>query len=320
MDFNSLLEKLDNVSNENQEFYKSISGFLYFNDEKYLENTNFLNDNNTEFLYKIKKNNDIGDKYPEIKTDFKKINKNVLSHINFDDFNLSKKFDNLTDSILNILKFYNYSGKNYLFKKLLKDFDVLKLFKKLNYRKLIRKKKLRDLIIKQDDTNHNIKQFLVDYLNINLIIITNTEITSYCKEQNFELFRPTLLVYKHNETFYSLTDKITNKDIFLSVDNVNLKLKKFFINKILNNPHKIKLRKTIRGQVKEENIIIKLTPKMKPLPSPEIEEIKEKIEVIKEVKDYKKMNVKELKEESKLKKIKGYYKMKKQQLIDELEK
>ena len=310
MDFHSLLEKLDNVSNENQKYYKSISGILYLNDEKYLENVNFLNDNNTEFLYKIKKNSDIRE-IEEVKTDFKEINKKVLSHINFDDFNLSKKFDNLTDSILNILKFYNYSGKNYLFKKLLKDFDVLKLFKKFNYRKIVRKKILRDLIIKQDDTNHNIKQFLVDYLNINLMIVTNTEITSYCKEQKFELFRPTLLIYKHKETFYSLTDKITNKDIFLSDDNVNLKLKKFFINKILNN-HNIKLRKT----KKTENKIIKLISKIEPIPSPEIEEIKEDIEEVVEIDWNEKMKVTELKKVCKLKGIKGYSKWKKQELID----
>lgn len=310
MDYTSLLEKLDNVSNENQSYYKSISGILYFNDEKYLENTNFLNDNNTEILYNIKKNNEIIETRKQVKSNFKNINKKVLSHINFCDFNLSSKFDNLTDSILNILEFYNYSGKNYLFKKVLKDFDILKLYKKFNYRKIIKKKKLRDLILKQDDTDNNIIQLLVDYLNINLMVITNENIESFCKEGKFELFRPTLLIYKYKNIYYSLTDRLTSKKIFLSDDNINLKLKKMFINKVLYN-HEIKLKKT-----KKVNIIKTLTSKIK---SSSIPEIKQSI-TTENIKNYKKMSVKDLKDEAKKLKIKGYYKMKKQELIDNLEK
>ena len=60
MDFSALLQKLDGVSFENQGIFadkktNDISGIMYFDDEEYAQNANFLDDNDTQTLYEIKK-------------------------------------------------------------------------------------------------------------------------------------------------------------------------------------------------------------------------------------------------------------------------
>ena len=265
MDFTALLQKLDNVSFENQSVFadkknNDISGIMYFDDEEYTQNANFLDDNDTVTLYEIR-NKDIGERENKIDT-FKHLSQKVSTHIDLEKYNLSKKFDNLTDSVLNVLKFYNYNGKNIFFKKLLKDFDVLKLFKKFAYKKQIRKKVLRDLIIKKEDNNDSVRQILVDYLNINLVILTNEELKTYCKEGTFELFRPTIMIYEHNNIFHSLSDKETGNSIYTSGDHINMRLKKYMLNKEI-----------LRHNVEEKQDVIKsmkkqVVPKKKSVEKP----------------------------------------------------
>ena len=261
MDFTSLLQKLDNVSFDNQRMFSDkknnndISGIMYFDDEEYTQNANFLDDNYTQTLYEIK-NSDMDNEVNIVDT-FKQLSQKVSSHIDLEKYNLSRKFDNLTDSILNVLKFYNYNGKNIFFKKLLKDFDVLKLFKKFNYKKQIKKKVLRDLIINKEDTNDSIRQILVDYLNINLVVLSNEELKTYCKEGAFELFRPTIIIYEYSNTFHSLEDKMTNNSIYTSDDHINLRLKKHMINKDIIKYKQEKKESVIKSMKKQE------TPKPK---------------------------------------------------------
>jgi len=256
MDFTSLLQQLDNVSFNNQAMFSDkknnndISGIMYFDDEEYTQNANFLDDNDTQTLYEIK-NSNIDNEVKVVDT-FKQLSQKVSSHIDLEKYNLSRKFDNLTDSILNVLKFYNYNGKNIFFKKLLKDFDVLKLFKKFNYKKQIKKKVLRDLIINKEDTNDSVRQILVDYLNINLVVLSNEELKTYCKDGAFELFRPTIIIYEYNNTFHSLEDKITNNSIYTSEDHINLRLKKHMINKDIIKYKQEKKESVIKSMKKQE--------------------------------------------------------------------
>ena len=155
------------------------------------------------------------------------------------------------------MKFYNFNGKNIFFKKLLKEFDVMKLFKKFGYKKQIKKKVLRDLIINKEDNNDSIRQFLVDYLNINLVVLTNEELKTYGKEGTFELFRPTIVVYEYNNTFHSLEDKNTNNGIFTSEDHINLKLKKNMINKAIVKYKEQKKESVIKSMKKQEKKVEK---------------------------------------------------------------
>ena len=59
MDFTALLQKIDTASFENQSVFadkknNDISGIMYFDDEEYTQNANFLDDNDTVPLYEIR--------------------------------------------------------------------------------------------------------------------------------------------------------------------------------------------------------------------------------------------------------------------------
>ena len=268
MDFSALLQKLDGVSFENKGLFSDkktndISGIMYFDDEEYTQNANFLDDNDTQILYEIR--NSVVEEEKTVVDAYKQLSQKVSSHIDIEEYNLSKKFDNLTDSILNVLKYHNHNGKNIFFKRLLKDFDVLKLFKKFSYKKQIKKKVLRDLIINKEDTNDSIRQLLVDYLNINLVVLTNEELKTYSKEGTFELYRPTILIYEYNNTYHSLEDKTTNKCIYTSEDHINLRLKKHMINQeIVNRKNTDSVIKSMKKQEKpkKKKVVKSKTPSL----------------------------------------------------------
>lgn len=270
MDFSSLLQQLDQVAEQNNNVFcnknkndrksKDISGILYFNDEEFEMNANFLDSNTKEELYTINVAKE--EEKDSVKDTYKQLSQKVKIHIDIDEYNLSHKFSNLTECILNVLKYYNYNGQGVFFKKLLKDFDIYKLFKKYNYKKQIRKAALRKMIIGKEDSNDFIRQLLADYLNINLIIMTNTELHTYCKEQTYEMFRPTIVVYEYNKTYRSLSDKIEDNGIFTSDDFMNLKLSKYFMTKDILEQEKVKKEQTVLEALEKKKEEEKSTPKL----------------------------------------------------------
>ena len=260
MNLNYLLEQIDNLVDNNKNYYcnknlpdKDISGILYFNDNEFKTDNNFLKVKQINKLYNIKKNNTQFKKI--IKEDnFKKLDINVSTHININDFNLSKSYYDLTECILSLVDYHNYNGKNIFFKKMLKDFDIYKLFKKYNYKRYVKKSKLRNLLINKDDNNNFIKQFLSDYLNMNIILFSNDIIKFFCKDRKYEVFRPTIIIYNFENRYYFLNDK-KNKNIFTSDDNINIKLKKIILNEeIINNKQKEEKKQSDNKKQTKEKI------------------------------------------------------------------
>lgn len=231
MDYSILFKKLEEKSTQNKNIFKNINNILYFNEDKYLPNANFLQDNNTKILFDMKNNTqDVIEKKEDT---FKKISNKVKMHIDLDKYNLNKKLDNITECILNVINFYDLNCKNIFFKKLLKDYDTFNLYKKYKC-KGIRKKELRNFLIKKEEENIHVKQFIVNYLNINLILFTNNDIKIFGKDSQFEIYRPTIIIYFNNGYYYYLSNK-NNKKIFTSTDYINLKLKKKEINENIKN-------------------------------------------------------------------------------------
>lgn len=252
MNFSLLLQQLDNVSFKNQETYKDITGILFFNDEEFQSNANFLNDNDTAELYKIKTNH-IVEQVTQVDL-HKQLSQKVKIHIDLEKYNLSSRYYNLSEAILSVLKFQNHNAQSLFFKKLLKEFDTFKLYKKFNCKKHIKKSALRKFLIENNDNNENVRQFLADYLNINLVILTNKKLTIFCKDKTFEMYHPTIIIYEHEISFQTISDKITNNSIFLSEDHINMRLKKYFLNKaILRTEGKLKKKeKTVIESLKKE--------------------------------------------------------------------
>lgn len=228
MDFSSLLQQLDNISVDNQQTYKEVTGVLFFNEEEFQNNVNFLNDNEATDLYTIKQ--EIVKEVKKVDT-YKQLSQKVKIHIDLEQYNISHKIGNLSEAILSVLKFLNYNAKNLFFKKLLKEFDIYNLFKKFNMKKTIRKKAMRKLLLERNDNDIATRQFLADYLNINLVILTNADLNIYCKENTFEVYRPTIIIYEYEGNFHTMSDKISNNSIFTSEDHVNMRLMKYFLNK-----------------------------------------------------------------------------------------
>jgi len=270
MDFSSLLKQLDNFSEENRKTFcntnkndkkaKDISGILYFNEEEYQNNPNFLEKNDTESLYTIK--TDLNEKKNEIKEEYKNFSYYVKIHTDINNYNLSFSYQNITECLLNVLKYQNYNAKNIFFKKLLREFDVYKLFKKYNYKRQFKKSELRNSLINKEDNNDMIRQFLSDYLNINLIILTNTKINTYCKDNQYEIFRPTIIIYEHENKFSYISDKIEDKNIFTSEDNINLKLAKYFLSNEVIKSFEEKNKQTIMETLKKKEEEEKSRPKL----------------------------------------------------------
>jgi hypothetical protein len=272
MDFSSLLQQLDNYSEENKQYFckKDLSGLLYFNQEQYQQEANFLENLEQDELFTVKLEEE---KEEELPNNYKNLLFKVKLHIDIEKYNLSSNYYNLTDTLMKVLDYYNYNAKGIFFKKLLRDFDVYNLFRKNNYKKIMKRSDIRNALIKNNDNNKNVRQVLADYLNINLVIFTNNDIEIYCKDRKYELYRPTIAIYNFNDTYHYLSDKDTNKSIFVSDDNMNLKIAKyFFTNEIIIQSQK----------KKEQNIIEKLKNKK--------EEEKLKPKLI----DFKKMKVNEL--------------------------
>ena len=260
MDYFTLFQKLETHSNKNKDTFKDITGILYFNNEESQQNVNFLDDNKSQVLFDIKKTNT--EKIEKVDT-FKNTSYYVKTHVNLLEYNLTKKFENLIDCMLNVINYFNLNAKNIFFKKLLKDYDVFNLYKKFNYKKDIRRRDLRTLLINKEENNENVKQLLVDYLNINLVLITNDDIKLYCKDKDFEIYRPTIIIYEYENKYYSLEDKKTQNGIFTSEDLINIRLKKLKLNEEIRNIQPKETSIKIKMEVKKETVVVINFKKMK---------------------------------------------------------
>jgi hypothetical protein len=377
MNYQTLLGQLENHMEDNDRFFKKIHNVLYFNDETFLHNPDFLNDNNNkEKTYTIEirnlggKNND---NHIIQKNEHKKFTLFIKNYFNIQKYNFSQDYTSITDCILNIIDYKMANGKSQLFKKMLRENDSINFFNKFNFqkRKICKKKVLRDLLIKQDEDNEIIIKFLCDYLNINLLILENNKYSLYSNNDEFELYKVTLVLYKYDGKYQYLIEKETNKQLFTSDDEINYKIKfNLFIknndfnipinnqfddlNDLTNNIERLNLEPEIIEEiidiipvVEEEeeytcgscerivgtDCLFGECQKCNLIMCDNCEgvideddgetycnncHIEEIIEPVEEI-NYKKMKVVDLKKLCKKRKIKGYSKLKKQQLIDILQ-
>ena len=317
MNYQTLLNQLEHHTEENNHYFKKIHNVLYFNDETFLHNPDFLNENNNrEKTYTIEIKNLEKKRINVIKNipnNFKRFSKFINNYFEIGKYNLCDENESLIKCILNILDYKMVNGKNELFKKMLRENDAINLFNKFNFqkRKICKKKVLRNLLINQDEDNEIIIKFFCDYLNINLLILENTKYNLYSNNDEFELYKVTLVLYKYDDQYYTLSEKKTNKKIFTSEDNINYRIK---YNLFIQNHN---FQKPIDQQL--ENVF-ELTNQMNNLNLVESPE-----EIIEEIIDlpiinYNKMKVTELKKLCKERKIKGYSKLKKKELIEILKK
>ena len=317
MNYQTLLNQLEHHTEENNHYFKKIHNVLYFNDETFLHNPDFLNENNNrEKTYTIEIKNLEKKRINVIKNipnNFKRFSKFINNYFEIDKYNLCDENESLIKCILNILDYKMVNGKNELFKKMLRENDAINLFNKFNFqkRKICKKKVLRNLLINQDEDNEIIIKFLCDYLNINLLILENTKYNLYSNNDEFELYKVTLVLYKYDDQYYTLSEKKTNKKVFTSEDNINYRIK---YNLLIQNHN---FQKPIDQQL--ENVF-ELTNQMNNLNLVESPDV-----IIEEIIDlspinYNKMKVTELKKLCKKRKIKGYSKLKKKELIEILKK
>jgi len=317
MNYQTLLNQLEHHTEENNHYFKKIHNVLYFNDETFLHNPDFLNENNNrEKTYTIEIKNLEKKRINVIKNipnNFKRFSKFINNYFEIDKYNLCDENESLIKCILNILDYKMVNGKNELFKKMLRENDAINLFNKFNFqkRKICKKKVLRNLLINQDEDNEIIIKFLCDYLNINLLILENNKYNLYSNNDEFELYKVTLVLYKYDDQYYTLSEKKTNKKVFTSEDNINYRIK---YNLLIQNHN---FQKPIDQQL--ENVF-ELTNQMNNLNLEESPDV-----IIEEIIDlspinYNKMKVTELKKLCKKRKIKGYSKLKKKELIEILKK
>ena len=318
MNYQTLLNQLEHYTKENNDYFKKIHNVLYFNDETFLHNPDFLNDNNNrEKTYTIEIKNLEKKRVNVIKNipnNFKRFSKFINNYFEINKYNLCDENESLIKCILNIIDYKMVNGKNELFKKMLRENDAINLFNKFNFqkRKICKKKVLRNLLINQDEDNEIIIKFLCDYLNINLLILENNKYNLYSNNDEFELYKVTLVLYKYDNKYYTLSEKKTNKKLFTSEDNINYRIK---YNLFIKNHN---FQKTIDQQQLEN--VFELTNQMNNLNLVESPD-----EIIEEIIDlpiinYNKMKVTELKKLCKERKIKGYSKLKKKELIEILKK
>ena len=343
MNYQTLLNQLENHSEENNNYFKRIHNVLYFNDETFLHNPDFLNDNNNkEKTYTIEIEN-LGKKrvnvIKNIQNNFKKFSKFINNYFEIEKYNLGDENESLTKCILDIIDYRTIKGKNELFKKMMRENDSINFFNKFNFRKrkICKKKVLRDLLIKQEEDNEIIIKFLCDYLNINLLILENNKYNLYSTNDEFELYKVTLLLYKYENKYYVLREKETNKKMFTSDDNINYRIRyNLFIKK---NNFEIPINQQIQENdgdeldgltnlidnldlTAENEIIEEIIDLPPPVLSPPVlsPPVLSPPVLSPPVINYKKIKVVDLKKLCKTRGIKGYSKLKKQQLIDILEK
>lgn len=306
MNFNHLFNHLENINENNKKYYKDIHNILYFNNENFLENPDFLNnDYDKKNFFKINVNKD-NNKENDLKVDnFKFFSQNIDTLFDIQNFNISHKFNNITECILNIIDYKNINGRIELFQKMLRDFDSLKLFKKFNFqkRKICKKKEIRDLLLSYDDVNNIFLYFIANYLSINLIILKNDKYDLYCENDVFEPFKTTLLIYKYDNNFYFLSSK-NNNSLFTSDDDFVLKI--YNIHNIDNDDNVLEIEEMLFNINIEQNNSSNNTNSNVSFDNDNSI-------------NYRKMKIVDLKKLCKNKGLKNYSKLKKEDLIKLLE-
>ena len=220
--YDYVLSTLEKFGDNNHKMFSGLKDVLYFKEEVCENQPDYLNDNSYLELYKV----DISEEKEE-KTD-RDLNMNVKAHFNIDQFDMSKKYLSFTDCVLSSFV-DNYKTRESFFKKLTREIDIYRLFTKFNSKKYANKNMLKNALNEGDDDKDYVRQFIVDYLNINLFIIKTDEIQSIFKDRQYELYRATIFIYE-NEGLYSFfsTD---NRVLFTSNDDCCLKMSKYMWNK-----------------------------------------------------------------------------------------
>lgn len=353
MNFNHLFNHLEKISEENKHYHKEIHNILYFNNENFLENPNFLDqENNNKEFFDININQQTEEEEIKIQDNFKNFTQEIDTLFNIQTFNTSNKFESLVDCILEIIDYKKINGKIELFEKMLRDFDSLKLFKKFKFqkRKICKKSVIRDLLLTYNDDDEIMRYFLSNYLLVNLVFLENDKYKLYCEDDEFEPFKTTIVIYFYDKNYYYLSSK-DNNSLFTSDDEFVTKLydlhippeeeEDTFSNSILEiqdmicniNLEPIKKEEVIVEEIIEEKIENPLVVnEEKPIVVKNtlfVEElVKEKTKTNESVVEqkpvldisYNLMKVTELKKLCKERKIKGYSKLKKKQLIELLNK
>jgi len=335
MNFERLFNHLEQQTENNKNYYKEIHNVLYFNNEDFLENPDFLNENNEKKqLYDIKLENlNLEDEKIE-ENNFQKFSEDNITLFNLTEMNISSEYKSIVDCILHVINYKNVDGKRDLFERMIRDFDALKLYKKFNFknRKICKKGEIRELLLSHNDKNEIMFKFLVHYLSVNMIIVKNDKYEIYSENDIFEPFKTTILLYNHEKKYYYFSKKVDNKKLFTSDDEFVMKVYNLFdeddeeknIDNLNNIMEKLNLETSIVNEVniKSEKIEEIKDEPVKEVKEELVEEVKE--ESVDEVKleekvDYKKMKVGDLKKLCKEKGIKGYSKLKKKEVIELLE-
>jgi len=308
MNFSDLFNHLDSITEKNKKYYEDIHSVLYFNNEDYLENPNFLNENNQKtdfFSIKLKNLHNQLDNKTNNHDDFGKFSQDILKIFDIDNFNISNGFKSITECILKVINYNNINGKKDLFEKMLRDFDAIKLFKKFKFqkRKICKKNEIRNLLLEHNDNNNIIKYFLSNYLSVNIIILENNNYKFFSEDDIFEPFKTTILIYKYDNKYHFLSDKIENKKLFTSDDKFTMKLYN-----ILDNDSDDESVLEIDNMISNFSLECNTIENNIPI-------VNNDINVNNDI-DYSKMKLNDLKKICKEKGIKGYSKLKKNKIID----
>jgi len=322
--YKSLLAKIDELSDANKNVFcgkqKNLSEVLFYDDEENGTDMNIFANNDKDTLFSV--NSNMIQKIVSGDVDnYKKLSQYVKSYIELDNYNISKKYKTIVDCILSVLSYFNYDGVSMFYKKILREYDIYNLHKKYNYlNHKINRNELRNLIIDKDEKHDHFKQFLADYLNINLVIFDNEGINIYSQEFKYEVYRPTIIIYEYDNQYQYLINKETETKLFLSEDEINHRLFKLYLNREVVHVGEVKHQE----EVSLNHILTKELPKEEPKKEKEIVEVVEEDKV--ETKTYtltelKKMKVADLRklcQEKSLPVKEGKKFMKKQDLIDSL--
>ena len=245
-DYSAFFSKMESMGRQNQRTFDNVKGVMYFDDTSYGQ-SDYNTRGYSDRLYDVVKEEPIAE------DTFRNLKQNVKQYIDLESYSLEQKRDNLTECILDNLKYTNIDAKNVFFKKMSKDYDVFNFYTKWNYRKIVKRDTMRTALFDKDDNDEYVRQLISDYLGINIIVFDNNEIRFYCKGLDYEIYRPTVYIYEHEGMFYTMIKD--DSGLFTSEDAQNFKIRQYFINKQIreytreekkvNNLEKIVKTKTV---------------------------------------------------------------------------
>lgn len=244
VDYSVFFSKIETLGRQNQRTFDNVKGVMYFDDTKY-GYSDYNKKGYSDRFYDIVKNEQIKE------NTFKQLGPNVSQYIDLENYSFEQKRNNLTECILDNIKYTNIDAKNVFFKKICKDYDIFNFYTKWNYRKIVKRDDMRTALFNKDDNDEFVRQLISDYLGINIIVFTNNEIRFYCKGLEYEIYRPTIYIYEHEDLFYTMIKDSTG--LFTSEDSQNFKIRQYFINK--------QIREYTREDEQKENNLEKLVIK-----------------------------------------------------------